>query len=227
MRRPLGSDLRKKAAASGLRRSPAHFAARWLVLATAATALCLHTGALAQTQKAPDKPAADAKAPAVDPRLPAPEQLIVLIRSTLAALAQANLTGNYTVLRDLAAPPFQAANSAADLSAIFTSLRRQQVDLFATLAATPELTSGPTIDQNGLLRLGGFFPTQPVRVTFDMLFQPVNGQWRLVGISVNPPPAQSPAAQSPTASGEQAPAGNAAAQKKTAPKKAPPQPNPP
>jgi hypothetical protein len=41
--------------------------------------------------------------------------VIILIRETLIALDQANKTGNYTVLRDLGAPAFQA-NSARGLA---------------------------------------------------------------------------------------------------------------
>ena len=40
--------------------------------------------------------------------------VLILIRSALLALDQANKTGNYTVLRDLGAPGFQT-NSAARL----------------------------------------------------------------------------------------------------------------
>jgi len=55
--------------------------------------------------------------PAAAPE-PKPAQIdrngvIILIRSSLIALDQANKTGNYTVLRDLGAPNFQATNTAA------------------------------------------------------------------------------------------------------------------
>jgi hypothetical protein len=40
---------------------------------------------------------------------------LILIRQTLLALDQANKTGNYTVLRDLGSPDFQA-NTAAGLA---------------------------------------------------------------------------------------------------------------
>ena len=42
-----------------------------------------------------------------------------LIRSSLLALHHANVTGNYTVLRDLSAPSFRSRNTAADLSGSF------------------------------------------------------------------------------------------------------------
>ena len=51
----------------------------------------------------------------VTPAVPAPNTLTILIKNTLAALNHANLTGNYTVLRDLGAPGFSQANTAARL----------------------------------------------------------------------------------------------------------------
>jgi hypothetical protein len=60
--------------------------------------------------------------PAVPPAQNLPvsvEQAFYLIRSTLLTLNDANRSGNYSVLRDLAAPDFQAKNSAADLADSF------------------------------------------------------------------------------------------------------------
>ncbi len=53
------------------------------------------------------------------------EQALYLIRSTLITLNDANRSGNYTVLRDLASPEFQGNNTAADLSQIFADLRKR------------------------------------------------------------------------------------------------------
>ena len=40
----------------------------------------------------------------------------------------------------------------------------------------------------GMVRVTGFFPTEPERVNFDFIFQPVQGQWRLFGIAVKTSP---------------------------------------
>jgi hypothetical protein len=61
----------------------------------------------------------------------------ILIRSTLIALDHANRTGNYTVLRDLGAPGFQTANTAARLSEIFANLRAQNADLSGVAVIEP------------------------------------------------------------------------------------------
>ena len=65
------------------------------------------------------------------------EQALYLIRSTLLTLNDANRSGNYTVLRDLAAPDFQARNTAADLAQIFTDLRRRNFDLYGAALLAP------------------------------------------------------------------------------------------
>jgi hypothetical protein len=160
------------------------------------------TAALAQ-QKPPDpKAAAPAKgAPAASskqqsqqqqqapqPALPvSTEQALYLIRSTLLTLNDANRSGNYTALRDLAAPDFQARNTAADLSQSFSDLRRRNFDLYGAALLSPQLTALPALDQRGFLHLAGYFPTRPQQINFDLLFANVGNQWRLFGISIATP----------------------------------------
>ena len=124
------------------------------------------------------------------------EQALYLIRSTLLTLNDANRSGNYTVLRDLAAPDFQARNTAADLGQIFFDLRRRNFDLYGAALLAPQLTAAPALDADKRLRLTGFFPTRPQQINFDLIFQVTGGQWRLFGIAITTPeapPAQAPA----------------------------------
>jgi hypothetical protein len=79
----------------------------------------------------PVAPKAAPGAPPLQRPLPVSiEQALYLIRSTLLTLNDANRSGNYTVLRDLAAPDFQARNNAAELAQIFSDLRRRNFDLY-------------------------------------------------------------------------------------------------
>jgi len=136
--------------------------------------------------------------------------VLILIRSTLLAVDQANKTGNYTVLRDIGAPGFQS-NTAARLGEIFAKLRNDNLDLSGVAVIDPQLSLLPQIEANGLMHMAGFFPSVPNQVNFDLAFAPVNGQWRLFGISVSigqsgpaaPEPPSPPAAQ------KQSPPGNA------------------
>ncbi len=111
--------------------------------------------------------------------------VLILVRSTILALDQANKTGNYTVLRDLGAPGFQQVNTAAGLGDIFAKQRADKLDLSGVAAIDPQLSLLPQIESNGLMRMAGFFPSVPQQVNFELLFAPVDGQWRLFGLSVN------------------------------------------
>lgn len=108
----------------------------------------------------------------------------------MAALDHANQTGNYSVLRDLGAPSFQANNSAVTLGGIFQALRNQQLDLGYTLIVGPTFQFPPAIGEGGLLRVRGAFPLRPAAIGFDLLFQNIAGQWRIYGIAVAPIVAQ-------------------------------------
>jgi uncharacterized iron-regulated membrane protein len=161
----------------------------------------------ADPKPAPAAPAAPAKSPSAAPAKQQPhsqqqpaqqqqpampvstEQALYLIRSTLLTLNDANRSGNYTVLRDLAAPDLQARNTAADLSQIFSDLRRRNFDLYGAALLSPQLTAVPALDQRGFLHFAGYFPTKPQQIDFDLLFQNVANQWRLYGISVATPDA--------------------------------------
>ena len=118
------------------------------------------------------------------PKMPDQYKLNLLIRTTIIAINQANKTGNYTVLRDLAAPDFQNVNSAEKLAEIFTGLRNSKFDLSPVLFFDPKLIRQPELLSNGMLRLTGFFDTRPQRVNFDLIFQPVETDWRLYAVNV-------------------------------------------
>lgn len=129
-------------------------------------------------------------AAAPQPDLPVPlQQALYLIRTTLLTLNDANRSGNYSVLRDLAATSFQEKNSAADLAVIFTNLRQRKFDLFAAALTAPQLSAPPSLEEGNKLRLTGFFPTQPLRINFDLLFENAGGQWKLLAIAVATPSA--------------------------------------
>lgn len=118
-------------------------------------------------------------------QIPPAPVLLALLRGTLAAVNQANLTGNYSVLRDLGAPAFREGYNAAELADRFRPWRENALDFAAILLLDAKLSQPPAIDQNGALRLAGYFPTAPLRIGFDLGFQPVAGNWRLATISVD------------------------------------------
>jgi len=119
--------------------------------------------------------------------LPNASQQLLLIRTALLTLNDALQTGNFTVLRDVAAPGFRDVNTASKLGQIFSDLQSQNLDLSAVAVMEPKLSPKPTLDKkNNTLRLTGVFPGKPVGIGFDLIYQVVGGKWRLFGISVNP-----------------------------------------
>jgi hypothetical protein len=123
--------------------------------------------------------------PARATEMPPPAVLLALLRGTLSALNQANVTGNYSVLRDLGAPAFRDANSSAALADRFRMWRERKLDFAAVLLLDAQLARAPAIGPDGALRLSGHFPTAPLRVDFDLVYQPVGGNWRLAAIDAD------------------------------------------
>ncbi len=104
----------------------------------------------------------------------------------MAALDHANKTGNYSVLRALGSPAFQASNNEVTLSGIFVPLRQQRLDLTDTLGTPPTYDFLPRLE-GGLLRVRGAFRMRPQAVQFDLLYQ-WNQGWLLHGIAARAVP---------------------------------------
>lgn len=174
-------------------------------VALAAAALAISCSPIIANAAAPTPTAA----PTPPPR-PAPvdrNTVLILIRTTLVAVQQANQTDNYSVLYGISAPGFQQANSSQRLSQIFANLRAKNFDLSGVVVLDPELLALPELYSNGVMRIAGFFPSVPMQVYFDLQFIPVQGQWRLVAVGVDvgvpmapsAPTAAKPAAAKPAA----------------------------
>src|SRR5262245_18273012 len=117
--------------------------------------------------------------------VPSDDVLLILIRATLIALNQANVTGNYSVLRDLGAPGFKEANSADKLAQTFAKMRQRGLDLSLIMLVQPKICRKAQITPKGLLGINGFFATDADPINSDLLFKAVDGRWRLFGIAAN------------------------------------------
>lgn len=116
-------------------------------------------------------------------------EISMLIRTAIIALHQANVTGNYSVLRDLSASVLQAANTPADLARQFAEFREKRFNLAPTVLFDPILDEKPELSTTGQLRVQGHFPTQPQEVIFDLTFLFEGGTWRLALLKVGSRPA--------------------------------------
>jgi hypothetical protein len=119
--------------------------------------------------------------------VPPAEVMLVLLRTSLLALDHANKTNDYSVLRALGAPELQKLSSE-QLSRTFSGLRAANIDLSPVAVTTPQVLEPPQITPQGLLKLLGYFPTRPLQIQFEILFQPVDGHWRVFGLTVRAAP---------------------------------------
>ena len=157
--------------------------------------------------QAQSEPAAESQQPAqsaqpAQPTLsPDDPRLILMVRNAIIALNQANLTGNYSVLRDMGTPNFQMTNNSARLAEAFATLRARKLDISPIMFFNPKYASPPGIQDGQILRITGVFPTTPEQVNFDLAFQLFGDQWMLAGIAVNvaPPGENAQASASPPA----------------------------
>ena len=126
---------------------------------------------------------------------------LMLIRNTLTLVNHGNLTGNYTVLRDLASENFRRRYTAADLAATFANLRQQKLDLSPILVIDPQLPQPPAEVAPGRWQLVGSFPTRPQSVQFALVFVRVEAGWMIDEVSLRVAPAESrpPAVRQPPA----------------------------
>lgn len=152
-------------------------------LLAAVAGVTLASTALAQ-QSPPPVPPVTAPAPAATP-MPATPDIDRMVWTTMATVHGAITSGNYSVLRDVAAPGFQAANDTTKLAAIFARLRADGIDLSRTLLVTPVFRAPPRLIQPGLLQVQGSFPLRPTALDFEILYQWTGGQWRMFGVAIS------------------------------------------
>ena len=151
---------------------------------TMMAALGLMAGPAGATKPAPTPtPTARAAAPAPAPGPPIGHpQALILIRTSLAAVEQANETADYDVLFRLGAQGFQSANPPARLAQLFAPLR--PYNLNAAMVLEPKFIDAPHLLPDQKLAMKGVFDVQGKQILFSMIFTPEAGHWRLFGIGV-------------------------------------------
>lgn len=111
------------------------------------------------------------------------EDVLVLVRTTMIGLDQANKTSNYEVFRSLASPEF-AERSLENIAELFATLRERKIDLSYAALIEPIYTIQPDVISDSSLRVAGYFPSFPQQVHFDLLYRPGTVRWEIYGIYV-------------------------------------------
>ena len=125
-------------------------------------------------------------------KVPIPMLQEILIKTSLLTFNDANLTGNYTVMHAKLAKPFRDKITVDALKQGFKGFADQKIDIGLVAAMSPVHSREAVINTaRGSLELRGYFDTKPSRVTYELDFLPVDGQWRLaqIDVRVRPPAA--------------------------------------
>lgn len=148
----------------------------------------------ARQQAQPARAAQSAPPAQQQSQIPPVAGLIVLIKSSLIALNQANQTGNYQVLYALGSDNLRAQTNPQSLAQSFAPFRERRIDLNSVIFMDPQLARQPAIE-GGRLHLVGSFPTTPLRIAFDFWFEPSQGQWKFIQLNTSLVPANQGQAQ--------------------------------
>jgi len=117
-------------------------------------------------------------------KVPSERGLEALVKTTLLSFNDANVTGNYEVFHAKSSKPFRDQFTADRLKFTFRDFGKKQLDFDVIADMKPAYDPPPQVDDDGKLLVKGSFPTEPLRVYFDLDFIPSDGEWKLIRINV-------------------------------------------
>jgi hypothetical protein len=117
-------------------------------------------------------------------KVPSERALEALVKTTLLTFNDANVTGNYEVFHAKLSKPFREQYPVERLARRFQEFNKKHIDFDVIAALKPSYDPAPKVDDEGRLLVKGHFPTEPLRVNFDLAFIPSDGEWKLIGINV-------------------------------------------
>lgn len=132
----------------------------------------------------------EAKLPGISPRtmeknIPSLPTLEAMARSTLTLFGSCVKSGDFDPFQAYISALWQSRTSPARLLQAFKPFVDKQVDLAEFAAVPPVFSQPPTLDDNGVLRLTGYFPHEAGTLTFELSFTFEYPEWKLLGLNVS------------------------------------------
>ena len=118
-------------------------------------------------------------------KVPSERALEALVKTSLLSFNDANVTGNYTVFHAKLSKPFREQFPPERLKETFKEFSEKNIDieLIAALKPTYDRAADRSIPRASCV-VKGYFPTEPIRVNFDLAFIPSDGEWKLIRLNV-------------------------------------------
>lgn len=110
-----------------------------------------------------------------------------VLRSTVMAANQGNLSGDYSQLYAQLSSSVQSKVRPDQLAQALKGFRDRSIDLSDVANLDPVLFRAPWEDAQGLTNLTGYFPTKPLAVRFVMALRQMAEGWRIEVLNLDTP----------------------------------------
>jgi hypothetical protein len=108
-----------------------------------------------------------------------------LARDAMASFAGAVVAGDFTTFHEDISLLWRSQTTPEALEGAFSSFIDQGIDLRFLADEPLAFSEPPSLDEQGVLRLVGYYGTADGRVSFDYSFVYEHPEWRLIGIQVD------------------------------------------
>lgn len=122
--------------------------------------------------------------PAAGKEIPSKEMLASIINETLWLLGSGINRNDFNDFYIHISRLWQSQTDELSLKKAFNEFIEKKIDLTIVQGHTPVLSEAPYIDQDGVLRLKGYYPTQPYLMQFDLGYLYEHPSWKLISINV-------------------------------------------
>ena len=120
------------------------------------------------------------------PEMPEESEQVRLVRESISVFARSANAGGMTGLYRHISELWRGQTSVEELDEIFRAfIDAEQLDLTVLDRYTPQFTEAPLIDGNGVLRIKGFYPTEPDEAHFEQSYVYEGTGWKLIGFSLH------------------------------------------
>jgi hypothetical protein len=117
--------------------------------------------------------------------IPSEEAIATLINETIEFLGEGINKNDFTDFYGHISKLWQSQTDEASLKKAFNDFTSKKIDLTIVRGKKPVVSEPPYIDQDGILRLKGYYPTQPYIVQFELGYLYEHPGWKLLAISVS------------------------------------------
>lgn len=108
-----------------------------------------------------------------------------LVTESVYDLALAINTNNFSLFYNKISDFWKSQTTTEELKQSFLSFIQQQIDLTGIKDVEPVFSAAPAINDQGFLKVTGYFPTQPAMVYFNLGYTYEHPDWKLIGVDIN------------------------------------------